>query len=120
VINAWIQFLGEKREERVTFDKGSVVEGMEDYNRFYEMFLELKASPMAESFRRMMDSEEGRHRVGRFLTRGLCDKYQGNYDPHYITGLGSTLWLLDHYWKDTLIATNALYQYLDFLFNGLS
>jgi len=82
--------------------------------------LELQAGPVAASLLRMIDSGEGRHKIGRFVIQSLCDTYQGNYNPHYITGLGSTLWLLDHYWMDTPIATNALYQYLDFLFNGLS
>ena len=117
--NAWIQLLGDKKEERVTL-KGSVAGVVEDYDRFYERFLELKAGPVAASLQGMMDSGEGRRKLGRFFIQSLCDKYQGNYDPHYVTGLGSTLWLLDHYWKDTPIATNALYQYLDYLFNGLS
>ncbi|OGP89015.1 MAG: hypothetical protein A2156_05055 [Deltaproteobacteria bacterium RBG_16_48_10] len=117
--NAWILFLGDKKEERVTL-KGSMAGVVEDYDRFYEMFLDLKAGPVAASLQGMINSGEGRHKLGRFVIKSLCDKYQGNYDPHYVTGLGSTLWLLDHYWKDTPIATNALYQYVDFLFNGLS
>jgi RimJ/RimL family protein N-acetyltransferase len=68
---------------------------------------------------RMIASEEGRYKLGHFLLQGLCDKYQGSYDPHYLTGLGSILWILEHYWKDTPIATNALYQYLDFFFSRL-
>jgi len=119
MVSAWIEFLGDKKEERVK-TKESVVRGVEDYDRFYEIFLELQAGPVAESLLRMIDSGEGRHKIGRFVIQSLCDKYQGNYNPHYITGLGSTLWLLDHYWMDTPIATNALYQYVDFLFNGLS
>ncbi len=117
--NAWIQFLGDKKEEKVTL-KGSVAGVVEDYDRFYEMFLDLKAGPVAASLQGMINSGEGRRKLGRFVIQSLCDQYQGNYDPHYITGLGSTLWLLDNYWKDTQIATNALYQYLEFLFTGLS
>jgi hypothetical protein len=117
--NAWIQFLGDKKEEKRTLE-GSTAGVVEDYNRFYAMFLDLKAEPVAASLQGMINSGEGRHKLGSFVIQGLCDKYQGNYDPHYVTGLGSTLWLLDHYWKNTPIATNALYQYLDFLFNSLS
>jgi hypothetical protein len=119
MVNAWILFLGDKKEEKVTL-KRSEAGIVEDYDRFYEMFLDLKAGPVAASLQGMMDSAEGRHKLGRFVIQSLCDKYQGNYDPHYVTGLGSTLWLLDHYWKDTPIATNAFYQYVDFLFNSLS
>ena len=113
MINVWIQFLGDKKEERAAL-KGSTAGNVEDYDRFYGNFSERKAGPMVESLQRMMPSGEGRRKMGRFLIQGLCDKYQGNYDPHYVTGLGSTLWLLDHYWKDTPVATNALYQYLTF------
>jgi hypothetical protein len=116
--NAWIRFLGEKQEEKVTL-KGGEAEVVEDYDQFYKMFSELKAGPVAASSIRMIASEEGCYKVGHFLIQGLCDKYQGSYDPHYLTGLGSALWILEHYWKDTPIATNALYQYLDFFFSRL-
>ena len=116
--NVWIRFLGDKQEEKVTL-KGGEAEVVEDYDRFYETFSEMKTGPVMASSIRMITSEEGRFKLGRFLIQGLCDKYQGNYDPHYLTGLGSALWILEHYWKDTPIATNALYQYLDFFFSGL-
>jgi hypothetical protein len=67
----------------------------------------------------MFVSEHGRQQLGRFLIKGVCDKYQGNYNPHYLTGLGSALWVIDQYWNQPPIATNALYQYLDFFFSGL-
>ena len=118
MVNAWIRFLGEKQEEKVTL-KGGEAEIVENYDRFYRIFSELKAGPVTASSIGMIASEEGRHKLGHFLLRGLCDKYQGSYDPHYLTGLGSTLWILEHYWKDTPIATNALYQYLDFFFSRM-
>ena len=119
MLTAWIEFLGDKKEERVKIGE-SGVRGVEDYDQFNEMFSKLQAGPVAASLLKMIDSGEGRHKIGRFVIQSLCDKYQGNYNPHYITGLGSTLWLLDHYWMDIPIATNALCQYLDFLFDGLS
>ena len=118
MVYAWIQFLGDKKEEPVTLKEDEAVP-VEDYDRFYETFSKLRAAPVTASLQRMTTSGEGRHKLARFLIQGLCDQYQGSYDPHYVTGLGSTLWLLDHYWKDTSIATNGLYQYLDFLFSGL-
>ena len=118
MVNAWIQFLGDKKEEPVTLKEDEAVP-VEDYDRFYETFSKLRAAPVTASLQRMTTSGEGRHKLARFLIQGLCDQYQGSYDPHDVTGLGSTLWLLDHYWRDTPIATNGLYQYLDFLFSGL-
>jgi hypothetical protein len=49
----------------------------------------------------------------------VCDQYQGNYNPHYLTGLGSALWVVDQYWNQSPIAINALFQYIDFFFAGL-
>jgi len=116
--NLWIQFLGDKKEEPVTLKGGEAVV-VEEYDRFYETFSKLKAAPVAASLQRMTTYGEDRHKLARFLIQGLCDQYQGSYDPHYVTGLGSTLWLLNQYWKDTPIAANGLYQYLDFFFSGL-
>ncbi|OGP92369.1 MAG: hypothetical protein A2156_14930 [Deltaproteobacteria bacterium RBG_16_48_10] len=117
VVNAWSQFMGDKKEKEVTL-KGGEAEVLDDYDLFYKTFSKLKAGSLLASLRKMTASEEGRKKIGSFLIQGLCDKYQGNYDPHYVTGLGSTLWVLDQYWKDTAIATNGLYQYLDFFFSG--
>jgi len=116
--SAWVRFQGDKREEKVTL-KGGEAEVVEDYDRFYKMFSEMKPGPVTASSIGMIASEEGRNKLVRFLIQAVCDQYQGSYDPHYLTGLGSTLWILEHYWKDTPIATNALYQYLDFFFSGL-
>jgi hypothetical protein len=115
---AWVRFLGDKREEKVTL-KGEAGEVVEDYDRFYRLFSELKPGPVTASSIRMIASKEGRSNLGRFLIQAVCERYQGNYDPHYLTGLGATLWVLDHYWQETPIATNALYQYLDYFFSGL-
>ena len=118
MVNVWVQFVGDKKEVVVTLKGGEAVV-VEDYDRFYKTFSELRAGPVAASLQQMTASGEGRRKSARFLIQGLCDQYQGSYDPHYVTGLGSTLWLLDQYWKDTPIATNGLYQYLDFFFSGL-
>jgi hypothetical protein len=65
-----------------------------------------------------METEEGRKRMGRFLVKGVCDQYRGDYNPHYLTGLGSALWMVDRYHDQPQIVANALFQYLDFFFEG--
>src|SRR5512139_4091397 len=55
----------------------------------------------------------------RFLVKGLCDRYQGDYNPHFLTGLGSVLWVVDRFWKDPQVAMNGLFHYLDFFFSCL-
>ncbi len=118
VVNAWIKFMGDKKEAEVSFgDDGSG--RVEDYGRFYETFSKLDARRMVASVRGMISPEEDRRKLGRFIVQGLCDKYQGDYNPHFLTGLGSALWVLDQYRDQPSIVTNTLFQYLDFFFSGL-
>jgi len=118
MVNVWVEFMGDKREEEMSF--GSIEsEPVEDYGRFYETFSRLDAKRVVASLRGMISSEEGRHKLGRFIVQGLCDKYQGDYNPHYLTGLGSVLWIVDQYRDQPSIVANGLFQYLDFFFSGL-
>jgi hypothetical protein len=64
-------------------------------------------------------SPQGRTETGRFLIKGLCDRYSWDYNPHYLTGLGSALWVAGRWWKEAPIVVNAFYQYVDFLFKSL-
>ena len=49
----------------------------------------------------------------------ICDKHQGDYDPHFLTGLGSALWVVNQYWNQPTVAANALYQYVDYFIGGI-
>jgi len=118
MVNAWIDFLGDKGEERVSLE-GTASEPANEYDQFYERFSTLKAKPVVASLSGVIGSQEGRQKIKRFLIQGVCDKYQGAYDPHYLTGLGSALWVLDQYWQDAPLVTNSLVQYLDFFFSGI-
>jgi len=114
---AWIDFLGNKQEEKVTLEDGEPGDS-EDYDRFCAAFSAGKAKSLAASFQHKIGTEEGRRRIGRFLIQGLCDQYKGDYDPHFITGLGSCLWVLGRTWSNQPLATQALIQYLDFYFSN--
>ncbi len=54
-----------------------------------------------------------------FLVTGVCDLYQGEYDPHYLTGLGSLVWLINTYHHNAGLVQDALYQYLGFYFKNM-
>jgi len=118
MVNAWIDFLGNKGEVRVSRE-GAVPEPVKEYDPFYKTFSTLEARPVMALLSPMTSSQQGRHKIKRFLIQGVCDKYQGAYDPHYLTGLGSALWVLDQYWQDAPLVTNSLVQYLDFFFSGI-
>lgn len=118
MLAAWIDFMGDKKAEPFSVDGGGL-EPPADYARFYKIFSSLEARPVVESLVPMITSPQNRRQMGRFLIKGLCDLYQGDYNPHYLTGLGSALWVADRYWDQGQIVANALFQYIDFFFTGI-
>lgn len=118
LVEAWVGFLGDKEEEKPVFDfRGNGT--TESYTQFYRLFSKLETGPVVSALMPMMDSPEGRRQMGRFLVKGVCDLYQDNYNPHQLTGLGSTLWVVDRFHKQTSIAGGALFQFVDYFFDAL-
>jgi hypothetical protein len=110
--------MGEKDVRPV--DLGSQeIEPADDYGRFYRLFSRLEPDPVVQSLAGLMASPQGRRQLSRFLIKGVCDLYQGNYDAHNLTGLGSALWFVEQFWNQPPVAVNALYQYLEFFFDDL-
>ena len=118
LIQAWIAFMGNKKADQVVPDHPRM-DPPKDYSQFFEVFSKLDAKSTVALLRGLIVSEEGRRQLGRFLIRGVADLYQGNYNPHYLTGLGSVLWVVEKYWNQTPVVMNALFQYLDFFFKGI-
>ncbi len=118
MIGAWVSFMEDKKAKLVVLD-GPKATPLGDYSHFYEKFSKLDVKSVVAWIKESILSQEGRLEVGRFLIKGLCDKYTGDYNPHYLTGLGSALWVAGRYWKQPSIVVNAFYQYVDFLFDSL-
>ena len=118
MIGAWIRFMEDKKLSRVVLDRPNT-EFRDDYNLFYEAFSALEAKSVVASMQEMIASPQGRLDLKRFLIKGICDRYQGDYNPHYLTGLGSALWVADRCWKQAPVVAIAFYQCVDFLFDGL-
>jgi len=68
----------------------------------------------------MFHSPEDRSKLCFFLVTGVCELYQGDYDPHYLTGLAALFWVINTFHDDAFLVRNALYQYLSFYFKNLS
>ncbi len=117
LIGSWDAFMGDKEVRPVELDSPGI-DPPSDYARFYEMFSELDAKSVAASLAGLLASQEGRTRLGRYLVKGVVDQYNGNYNPHYFTGLGSVLWVVNRYWNESPLVLNALHQYIDFFFQG--
>ena len=116
MVHAWMSFVGDKQAQPRSFATHGKIG---DYARFRESFSQLDANLMLDLTGGMIVSPADRSRLCAFLVTGVCDLYQGTYDPHYLTGLGSLLWLINTYHHDAGLVQNALYQYLSFYFENV-
>lgn len=111
-------FIGRKEVRKVSLDTEGTYPTA-DYEQFYQVFSRLEAIAAVKSIIGLADSETGRRSLGRFLIKGVCDLYNGAYNPHYLSGLGAALWTVNRFAGNSDIAANALYQYVDFFFSAL-
>jgi len=112
MISCWVGFMGAKRLK--TPSPISPSEALTEYEGFRQHLSNRAEKPALSCLGGMTSSKEGRQRLGRYLIKGICDLYQGNYDPHFLTGLGSALWVVNSYWDRPAIAISALRQYVNY------
>jgi len=113
MIATWIDFMGDKDLEPFNPDNMST-RNLGGYKEFIEAFSKLEIDPQVSHFRAALRNRAEREKLAKFLIKGVCDLYKGNYDPHYLSGLGSVLWVLQNYWEQPSICLTALHQYLTF------
>jgi hypothetical protein len=117
LIASWIDFLGDKKAE--SSGPAPAVD-IKDYSDFDRHFSKKEEEPVLGSCAGLLTTEEGRKRMGRYLVRGVCDLYQGSYNPHFLTGLGSALWVVNRHWNHPPLALQALRQYVGYFFGEMN
>lgn len=117
LVACWVEFLGAKAGKAPEMDL--TPRAHSDYQDFYSHFSRREEKGVMAYLQGMISSAEGRRLVGKYLVKGVADLYQGNYDPHYLTGLGSALWVMNEYRDEPQIAVNALRQYVKYFLAGL-
>jgi hypothetical protein len=118
MLRSWIAFMGRKEVEEVEI-QSRTARAPSGYGEFWDIFSKMDATSVIGISRALLRSAQGLNTLARFLIKGLCDKYDGDYNPHYLTGLGSSLYMVQHYPDNPPIWESALYQYLDFFFDGM-
>jgi len=116
MVSAWTAFINDKPTGPRAFPQEGKIG---DYAQFKESFSRLDADLMLDLTAGMIASPGDRSRLCTFLATSVCDLYQGEYDPHYLTGLGSLLWLINNHYHNVGLVQNALYQYLGFYFKNM-
>jgi len=114
MIDCWVEFLGDKSAEEPSAADGS--KAVADYESFYSSLAQREEQSALSFLTGLIATPEGRQQLGRFLLKGVCHQYQGDYNPHVLTGLGSALWVVNRYHDRPPIAVNALRQYLNYFF----
>ncbi len=118
LLHEWIDFLGDKEAEVVTLIGGRSSAG-ESAPLLDDVIAGLNTHATLAALSGMLGSDSERSKVGQSLIRGIIGLYQGDYNPHYLTGLGSALWALDNYAGERQIVLNAFFQYLDYFYSDL-
>ena len=118
MLACWIDFLGAK--EATPFIPPAAAPAPVDYASFSRSFAQRQTPPVLATLTGLLPAPEGQRRLGRYLIKGVCDQYQGNYNPHFLTGLGSALWVMDHYRDRPALALNGLRQYLNYFFTSVA
>jgi hypothetical protein len=116
LVRSWIDFLGDKEAKPVCVEDKNVE--IPDYASFFEIFSRLAPGEVLSALPGARD-EADRSTLAEYLVRGVCDLYQGDYNPHHLTGLGALLWVLDSFPERRDMAKTALHQYLDYFFSDL-
>ncbi|MDQ1279208.1 MAG: hypothetical protein QG670_468 [Thermoproteota archaeon] len=116
MLASWVEFVGDKRLELFSTDRK--FDAPESYSQFDRVFSGFDAIETVNCLAALLSSDLKRHRMGRFIIKGLCEHYTGEYNPHFITGLGAVLWLIERYWDQPNVALTGLYQYIDFFYNN--
>jgi hypothetical protein len=118
MLSCWIDFLADK--EAIPFTAPAAAATPADYASFCHSFAQRQTLPLLAALAGLLPAPEGRRQLGRYLIKGVCDQYQGSYNPHFLTGLGSALWVVDHYRDRPALALNGLRQYLNYFFTSVT
>lgn len=114
---ACASFMGEKQASPVELEMAEASLPT-DYETFRAAFLGLDA-PATVALMGGLATREERRRLGRYLIKAVCDAYRGDYDPHFLTGLGAALWVMERFRGEPAIACKGLLQYITYFYRGL-
>lgn len=119
LLTMWMHMLAGKQEDLVS-EKEFIPEKILDFQHFFSVFSENDPVPVLNIVKGALNSKEDRARLGCYLIKSVLQSYNGRYNPHCLTGLGASLWVIENFYDQPAIVMNALLQYLDFFFSEIS
>ncbi len=119
LLTMWVHMLADKQESLIPMAEFST-EIVVDFPHFFAVFSKYDPMPVVNMVKGMLNSRGDRLRLGSYLIKSVLQSYNGRYNPHYLTGLGASLWMIENFYDQPAIVMNGLLQYLDFFFSGIS
>ncbi len=93
---------------------------LSDYSDFAALFVRHKPESLIPYIKGALNSKSLRYQLGGYIVKGVLELYNGKYNPHSLTGLGSALWVMDTFSEYPKIVINGWLQYLDFFYSDIS
>jgi hypothetical protein len=119
LLSMWAEMMAHKEENLLHLQDFHTLD-LPDFQLFSTFFSQYDSAPILSMAKGVLHSDENRARLGHYLVKGVLQCYNGQYNPHNLTGLGSALWIMESFSNQPIIVINALSQYLDYFFSDIS
>jgi hypothetical protein len=116
LLGSWVEYLEDKEPEPYKISSNPK-EVIDSYDSFLKLCKDKKTDQIIEASMDLIKTSDGKRGWGRFMLKALCELYDGRYDPHYLTGLGSLIWVMNRFQNDLKVVSTAMNQYLEFYFS---
>ena len=115
LLTSWASMMKHKRVKLLQYAGDSTE--LPEYHDFSGLFVQRKPELLISYIAGSLNSTIKRRQLGYYITRAVIEAYNGQYNPHSITGLGSALWLMENFSTHPGIVVNGWLQYLDFFYS---
>ncbi len=118
LLTSWASMMKHKRVELLQYAGDSTE--LSAYRDFASLFTSKEPGLLSPFIAGSLTSAGKRRQLGYYVTRAVIEAYNGQYNPHSITGLGSALWMMETFSAFPGIVINGWLQYLDFFYSDIS
>ncbi len=119
MLTMWSKMMRQKKEKLLPIEKLDA-ENPVDFKQFFNVFSGHNPKPLLNMIGTSLGSKNDRRRIGNYLIKSVLQSYNGEYNPHSLTGLGSALWMMENFSDQQAIVINGVFQYLDYFFGDIS
>ena len=118
MLSSWTRWMGSKQADSVAVLRAPAATTYEEFREAVAVGDAQKAISTLVALLPLESGPSASNKIGHYLTNAVCDLYLGDYDPHFLNGLGSLLWIAEYYSEDPEIVAHAIGQYLRYFMNG--